>query len=81
MWIASCPLTPDGKAFLWCSHGYPLNRWRPHRSTRDGAMSHAAIVAREYDIPAVMGTADGATRLEDGQRVCVDGTRGLVIAR
>jgi rifampicin phosphotransferase len=43
-----------------------------------GAMSHAAIVAREYGIPAVMGTADGTTRLEDGQRVRVDGTRGLV---
>jgi phosphoenolpyruvate synthase/pyruvate phosphate dikinase len=44
-----------------------------------GAMFHAAIVAREYGIPAVMGTADGTTRLEDGQRVRVDGTRGLVI--
>jgi hypothetical protein len=30
-------------------------------------------------IPAVMGTADGTTRLEDGQRVRVAGTRGLVI--
>jgi rifampicin phosphotransferase len=43
-----------------------------------GAMSHAAIVAREYGIPAVMGTADGTSRLEDGQRVRVDGTRGVV---
>jgi phosphoenolpyruvate synthase/pyruvate phosphate dikinase len=44
-----------------------------------GAMSRAAIVAREYGIPAVMGTADGTTRLADGQRVRVDGTRGLVM--
>ena len=43
------------------------------------AMSHAAIVAREYDIPAVMGTIYAMTRLHDGQRVRVDGTRGLVI--
>lgn len=42
------------------------------------AMSHAAIVAREYGIPAVMGTGDAVQRLEDGQRVTVDGTRGLV---
>ena len=43
------------------------------------AGSHAAIVAREYGIPAVMGTMDGSRRLVDGQRVCVDGTRGLVL--
>jgi pyruvate,water dikinase len=43
-----------------------------------GAMSHAAIVARECGIPAVMGTGDGTRRLVDGTRVRVDGTRGLV---
>jgi phosphohistidine swiveling domain-containing protein len=42
------------------------------------AMSHAAIVAREYGLPAVMGTRDALTRLQDGQQVTVDGTRGLV---
>ena len=42
------------------------------------AMSHAAIVAREYGLPAVMGTRDALTRLHDGQLVTVDGTRGLV---
>ena len=42
------------------------------------AASHAAIVAREYGIPAVMGVVDGTQRLADGQRVRVDGTRGLV---
>jgi len=44
-----------------------------------GAASHAAIVAREYGIPAVMGTVDGTQRLVDGQRVRVDGDRGLVL--
>jgi pyruvate,water dikinase len=43
-----------------------------------GAGSHAAIVAREYGIPAVMGTVDGSRRLADGQRVRVDGDRGIV---
>lgn len=42
------------------------------------AGSHAAIVAREYHIPAVMGTIEGMKRLHDGQRVRVDGTHGLV---
>ena len=40
--------------------------------------SHAAIVAREYGIPAVMGTVDGTQRLINGQRVRVDGHRGWV---
>jgi pyruvate,water dikinase len=42
------------------------------------AASHAAIVAREYGIPAVMGTVDGTAKLVDGQRVRVDGGRGRV---
>ncbi len=45
-----------------------------------GTGSHAAIVAREYDIPAVMGTIDGTQRLTDGQHVRVDGDHGLVLA-
>lgn len=44
-----------------------------------GPASHAAIVAREYGIPAVMATVDGTRRLADGQRVRVDGSRGLVL--
>ena len=45
-----------------------------------GPASHAAIVAREYGIPAVMATVDGTRRLTDGVRVRVDGARGLVMA-
>ncbi|EYF02121.1 PEP/pyruvate-binding domain-containing protein [Chondromyces apiculatus] len=41
--------------------------------------SHAAIVAREYGIPAVMGTGDGTRRLKEGVRIRVDGLRGLVL--
>lgn len=44
-----------------------------------GPASHAAIVAREYGIPAVMGTADGTSTLTDGQPVTVDGDTGRVI--
>jgi len=43
-----------------------------------GPGSHAAIVAREYGIPAVMGTTEGTQKLTDGQRVMVDGDQGRV---
>ena len=43
-----------------------------------GSASHAAIVAREYGIPAVMGTMNGTKELKDGQWVKVDGSHGLV---
>jgi pyruvate,water dikinase len=43
-----------------------------------GSMSHAAIVAREYGLPAVVGTGTATARIRDGQRVRVDGGRGVV---
>ncbi len=45
-----------------------------------GLASHAAIVAREYGIPAVMGTGDGTTALTTGARVIVDGDHGRVLS-
>lgn len=41
-------------------------------------LSHAAIVAREYGIPAVMATSEGTRFLKDGDWVRVDGTIGCV---
>ncbi|MHB1872085.1 MAG: PEP-utilizing enzyme [Steroidobacteraceae bacterium] len=43
-----------------------------------GSMSHAAIVAREFGLPAVVGTGTATSRIRDGQRVRVDGGRGVV---
>lgn len=43
-----------------------------------GSMSHAAIVAREYGLPAVVGTGQATQRIPDGARVRVDGGRGVV---
>lgn len=43
-----------------------------------GALSHAAIVAREYGIPAVLGTVTATSHLRDGQIVTVDGTTGTI---
>ncbi len=43
-----------------------------------GTMSHAAIVAREYGMPAVVGTGHATKLIKTGQRVRVDGDRGIV---
>jgi pyruvate,water dikinase len=40
--------------------------------------AHASLVAREYGIPAVVGTGDATSRLSDGQLVTVDGNAGVV---
>jgi pyruvate,water dikinase len=45
-----------------------------------GANSHGAVVAREYGIPAVVGLPGATRRFTTGQRLTVDGTRGLVTA-
>jgi rifampicin phosphotransferase len=43
-----------------------------------GMMSHGSIVAREYGIPAVVGVPDATAAIRYGQRVTVDGERGIV---
>ncbi|MGD9606771.1 MAG: PEP-utilizing enzyme [Leucobacter sp.] len=43
-----------------------------------GMMSHAAIVCREYGLPAVTGTGNGSTSIQTGQLVRVDGNSGRV---
>ena len=48
---------------------------------RGGALCHAAIIAREFGIPAVVGTNLATTRIPDGAHVLVDGDRGFVTVR
>lgn len=43
-----------------------------------GLMTHGAVVAREYGIPAVVGVDNATQLLKDGQYVRVDGTKGFV---
>jgi len=43
-----------------------------------GPLSHGSIVAREYGIPAVMGTGVATRRIRSGQVITVDGTAGVV---
>ena len=44
-----------------------------------GPLSHSSIVAREYHIPAVLGTGVATERIRSGQRITVDGDGGVVI--
>lgn len=46
-----------------------------------GQLSHAAIVAREYDLPAVVGVKDATRLIREGQLLSIDGDRGRVHLR
>ena len=43
-----------------------------------GLMTHGAVIAREYGVPAVVGVEGATRRIADGQRIRVDGTNGYV---
>ena len=43
-----------------------------------GVMSHAAIVCREYGLPAVVGTGRATSQIKTGQTIRVDGSAGTV---
>jgi len=45
-----------------------------------GPLSHSSIVAREYHIPAVLGTGVATERLSSGQSITIDGDAGTVRA-
>ena len=69
--IAICPYTDPA----WT----PLFRIAAAVVTETGGvLSHAAIVAREYGIPTVLGVPHATARIQDGSRVTVNGTEGTV---
>jgi rifampicin phosphotransferase len=43
-----------------------------------GPLSHSSIVAREYGVPAVLGTGVATQRIQGGQNITVDGNSGVV---
>lgn len=43
-----------------------------------GALTHGAVIAREYGIPAVVGVPGALETLQSGQRVRLDGNRGII---
>jgi len=43
-----------------------------------GQLSHGAIIAREYGVPAVINVSGAMQNIQDGQVIVVDGTHGRV---
>jgi pyruvate,water dikinase len=69
--VLVCPITTPSWSVLFTQAGAIV-------TDGGGVLAHAAIIAREYGVPAVLATKDGTRRLRDGQLVTVDGTAGLV---
>lgn len=69
--VLVCPLTAPAWTVLF-------GRVAAIVTDTGGVAAHASIVAREYGLPAVVGTGDGTSRLRDGDVVEVDGSSGTV---
>ena len=69
--ILVCPVTAPSWAPIF-------SKIKAAVSDIGGTMSHAAIVAREYGLPAVVGAGQATKRIRTGQRIRVDGDRGVV---
>ncbi|MEK7865970.1 MAG: PEP/pyruvate-binding domain-containing protein [Planctomycetota bacterium] len=69
--ILVCPFTDPG----WTP---VLDRVAGVVTETGGLLSHAAVICREYGIPAVLGVAGACDRIPDGKAVTVDGGEGIV---
>jgi rifampicin phosphotransferase len=69
--VLVCPITNPSWAILFPSIGALI-------TDTGGILSHPAIIAREYGVPAVVATGKATKFLKDGQIVTVDGNLGTV---
>jgi len=69
--VLVCPITSPVWSVLFPSMGALV-------TDSGGFLSHSAIIAREYHIPAVVATGNATQILRDGQLVTVDGATGTV---
>ena len=69
--VLVCPTTQPPWSVLFPSVGALV-------TDSGGILSHPAIIAREYRIPAVVATGNATSLLKDGQTVIVDGNNGIV---
>ena len=69
--VLVCPITSPAWSLLFAQAGAVV-------TDGGGVLAHAAVIAREYAIPAVLATGDATRRLRDGEIVTVDGTAGLL---
>jgi pyruvate,water dikinase len=72
--VLVCPITSPVWTVLFPSVGALV-------TDSGGILSHSAIIAREYGIPAVVATGNATRLLKDGQFVMVDGNAGVVSVR
>ena len=72
--VLVCPITSPVWSVLFPSVGALV-------TDKGGILSHSAIIAREYSIPAVLATGNATDVLHDGQIVTVDGATGRVEVR
>jgi rifampicin phosphotransferase len=71
--VLVCPITSPVWSVLFPSIGALV-------TDTGGVLSHPAIIAREYGVPAVVATGNATQRVQDGQVIEVDGAAGLVTA-
>jgi phosphohistidine swiveling domain-containing protein len=69
--VLVCPITSPAWSLLFLQAGAVV-------TDSGGVLSHTAVIAREYGIPAVLATGQATRRLHDGDPVTVDGARGVV---
>lgn len=69
--VLVCPITSPVWSVLFPSVGALV-------TDTGGILSHPAIIAREYHVPAVVATGNATRLLHDGQMVSVDGTNGTL---
>jgi pyruvate,water dikinase len=69
--VLVCPTTSPVWSVLFASVGALI-------TDTGGILSHPAIIAREYQIPAVVATGNATSLLRDGLRVTVDGSIGVI---
>jgi len=69
--VVVCPVTSPAWSVVFPSIGALV-------TDTGGILSHPAIIAREFMIPAVVATGNATSLLRDGQEVTVDGTTGVV---
>jgi pyruvate,water dikinase len=69
--VLVCPVTSPAWSVLFPNVGGLV-------TDTGGLLSHPAIIAREFRIPAVVATGNATQLLQDGQQVTVDGTTGTI---
>jgi phosphohistidine swiveling domain-containing protein len=68
--LVASAVTPGWAPLLWAAGGLVTEI--------GGVLSHGAIIAREYDLPAVLNIADATRLIRTGQLVHIDGLQGVV---